>query len=132
MDWAVVRCMDGRLNEALTAFLKTSGIPDLHDLISVPGGARDVNSTESCLYRSIEDVSIGLHHIKHILLIQHTDCGAYGGRANCGGTEEADYAFQLEELRKSGDALKQAHPELDVRLALAHIKEDGTIDFENV
>jgi carbonic anhydrase len=132
LDWAVVRCMDGRLNKPLAAFLQAYGLPEAYDLISVPGGARDVNDAESCLYRSIEDISLALHHVKNVLLIQHTDCGAYGGRANCGGTEQADHSFQLAELKKAGETLKQAHSDLAVHLALAHIRDDGSVTFEKL
>jgi hypothetical protein len=38
LDWAVVRCMDGRLNKPLAAFLQAYGLPEAYDLISVPRG----------------------------------------------------------------------------------------------
>lgn len=132
MDWAVVRCMDGRLNQPVAEFLKTEGIPDTHDLISIPGGARDLNDFLSCLFRAVEDVSLALHHVENIVLIQHTDCGAYGGRPMCGETEEADYDFQMSELKKAGKILKQAHPDLKIRLALAHIRDDGSCMVKNI
>jgi hypothetical protein len=124
--------MDGRLNEPVETFVRSYGLPASYDLISVPGGARDVSDTSSCLYRSIADVSIGLHQVKNVLLIQHTDCGAYGGRATCGGTEEADHTFQLAELKKARESLKNAHPDLNVHMALAHIHDDGAVTFEKI
>jgi hypothetical protein len=131
-DWAVIRCMDGRLNTPLAKFLEESGVPSSYDLISIPGGARDLNDKTSGLFRAIEDVSLALHHVQKVMVVQHTDCGAYGGRASCGGTEDADHDMQLAELKKAGECLIKAHPELSVHLALAHIHDDGACTFERV
>ena len=44
---AIVRCMDGRLNEPLGRYLIEIGFPKVYDLLSLPGGARDFQDKQS-------------------------------------------------------------------------------------
>jgi hypothetical protein len=63
------------------------------------------------------------------LLVQYTDCVAYGGRPNCGCTEKADLAFQSGEFEKAVNALSARYPKLKVHAAVAHILDSGRKEF---
>jgi hypothetical protein len=130
-DWAVVRCMDGRLNTPLASFLREQGVPEAHDLISLPGGARDLVDPESLASRALAEVSIGLHGVRELLLIQHTDCGAYGGRACCGGSEDADLVYQTRQLERTTQAIRSRHPELQVHPVLIHLRDNGGVEIRS-
>lgn len=101
-QWVVVRCMDPRLNVPLRCLIDDLMIPEDHGLISVPGGVQDINDpTRGVFMDAVERISMPLHGAKYALVIQHTDCGAYGGRAVCGGNEKGDIAFHQKEIRKA-------------------------------
>lgn len=129
-DWAVVRCMDGRLNIPLRSLYRDRGIPETHDRISLPGGARDLVDPNSLASKALAEVSLGLHGVGQLLLIQHTDCGAYGGRARCGGSEDADRAYQTRQLEHAAEAVRARHPELRVHPVLVHLLDDGGVEIE--
>ncbi len=131
-DWAVVRCMDGRLNKPVAEYLQKNNIPEEHDLISIPGGPKDLLDNEQGLFKAIEDVSLGLHHVKNVLLLQHTDCGKYGGRPACGGTEEKDLEFQKDQLQQAMKVLVDAHPEVEIKPVVAHILDSGEVEFKDL
>ncbi len=124
--------MDPRLNEPLRDWLTYKDIPLMHDLISIPGGPKDILDEDHGLFRALEDVSLVLHEVKKVVLVQHTDCGAYGGRARCGGTEEADLQFQTGQLRRAANLLVRVHPELELVLVVAHIHDDQSIEFKEL
>lgn len=126
-EWVVVRCMDWRLNASLAEYLRQQGIPEEHDLISWPGSGKSEQIPATILNASIE-----LHNVSKLMLVWHTDCGAYGGRQNCGGTEEADREFQLKELRAAAFRIQGSCRLEEVRLVLVHIKDDGQILYEDV
>ena len=132
MEWSIVRCMDGRLNKHIAKLMLLHKIPEDHDLISLPGGCRDLVDPESLASRALKDVSLDLHAVEHTLLVQHTDCGAYGGRAKCGANEAADLVFQVKELQKAIAAIQERHPKLKITAILIHILDDGTADIQQV
>ena len=131
LDWAVIRCIDGRFNEEIEAHLEEIGVPALHDVYSLPGSTKDLLDGDEGFLRNIEQIIVDLHGVTNVMLIQHTDCGAYGGRARCGGSERADFEFHLCQLRKAAHAMKR-FPGLKIHMALAHIKDDGRIKMHTV
>lgn len=132
MEWSIVRCMDGRLNPHVATLVRELGIPEVHDLISLSGGCRELTDPNSRPSTDLANVSMDLHVIENTLLIQHTDCGAYGGRAACGETEEADRNFQLQELKNAMIAVHERHPDLIIHAALIHLHNDGRASIEMV
>lgn len=131
LDWAIIRCIDGRLNEAIEAYLEEMGVPTLHDVYSLPGGPKDLIDGDEGFIKTIDEIIVQLHGVTNIMLIQHTDCGAYGGRAKCGCTERRDLEFQLCQLRRAGHAMTQ-FPELKIHMAIAHILDNGQIKMITV
>jgi carbonic anhydrase len=127
-DAAIVWCFDNRFNLGFSKFLKRIGVANA-DPIKVAGGAKCLASPE--LERDREFVmeqirkSIRLHGTRRVILMLHSDCGAYGGLA--GGFE--------------GDARKEAeHHDAELRLAAANLLREMPgvqvdpyfVDFEGV
>jgi hypothetical protein len=126
-DAAVVWCFDNRCNLVLGKFLRRIGI-EKSDRIMVAGGAK-------CLASPAEDpdrdfvlkqirISIALHQTRRVILMLHSDCGAYGGLAAFGGDPQVEAEKQAEELRRAAAALRGVFPELQV--------ECYFVDFEGV
>ena len=58
--------------------------------------------------------SIRLHATDRVVLMVHSDCGAYGGRAAFGGDAQAEARHHSEELRRAAECVRQALPEVSV------------------
>jgi carbonic anhydrase len=99
----VIHCIDFRIQRSLNDYLE-SRFPGAYDRVSVAGGVKNMPvDLEQC------EVSTRLHHPQKIVLIQHEDCGAYGGSAKLGDFD-AEKAFQTEELEKAEQTLKNLYP----------------------
>ena len=101
----VLHCIDFRIQRFLNEYLEER-FAGSYDRISVAGGVRNVPLDQF-------EVSIRLHQPKTIVLIQHEDCGAYGGSKEFDGLE-VEKAFQDQELQKAEQALKNTFPRVVV------------------
>jgi hypothetical protein len=127
-DGAIVWCFDNRFNLGFSKFLKRIGVAN-SDPIKVAGGAKSLASPE--LERDREFVldqirkSIRLHGTKLVILMLHSDCGAYGGLASgFGGDARAEAKHHDEELQLAKANLLQAIPGIEV--------QGYFVDFEGV
>jgi carbonic anhydrase len=109
-DAAILWCFDNRFELGFRKFLKRIGITN-SDPIKIAGGAKSMASPEHESDREfvLEQVrkSMRLHGTCRVILMLHSDCGAYGGLA--GGFE--------------GDAVAEAkHHERELQLAAANLR----------
>ncbi|MBI4122805.1 MAG: hypothetical protein HY458_00375 [Parcubacteria group bacterium] len=107
----VIHCIDFRLRKALTAYLAPRFFEG-YDLISVAGSVQALNSEgveRDFLLKQLQ-ISSRLHSPKTILLIQHEDCGAYGGSRAFSSPEE-ERAAQRAELDKAETLLMKSFPQ---------------------
>lgn len=104
----VIHCIDFRLRKGLTAYL-TSRFPEGYDLISVAGAVQGLNNdgAERDFMLKQLQISVRLHSPKTILLIQHEDCGAYGGSKAFSSFEEEQAAHRAE-IDKAETLLKES------------------------
>jgi carbonic anhydrase len=116
-DAAVVWCYDQRFELALRKLLKRMGVAH-PDHIRLAGGAKCLASPEAESEREfvLEQIrkSIRLHATDRVVLMVHSDCGAYGGRAAFGGDAQAEARHHSEELRRAAECVRQALPEVSV------------------
>src|SRR5678816_4816780 len=81
-DAAIVWCFDNRFELGFRKFLKRVGVVN-SDPIKIAGGAKSLASPELESDRQfvIEQLrkSIRLHGTRRVILMLHSDCGAYGG-----------------------------------------------------
>jgi carbonic anhydrase len=126
-DAAVVMCFDLRFNLAFHKFLKRIGAPN-YDLIKVAGGAKCLASPDSQSEREfvLDQVrkSVQLHRTTRVVLMVHSDCGAYGGSAAFDNDAAAEASHHESELRQAALLLREAIPDLTV--------EAYFVDFEGV
>ena len=123
----LLRCMDFRLNGVILDWLEERDLSQI-DVISVAGSAKDVISAQSgsrdFILRQIR-ISTDLHRARKLILMHHTDCGAYGGHAAFESIE-SERDFQIEEMRKAEARLREEFPELDIELWLIDLRDDGS------
>jgi carbonic anhydrase len=119
----VMHCMDFRLVSKMKEFMAEHSMVDDADLVSIAGAAKNIVDPESQAFalKQIE-ISKTLHGMKEVNLVNHLDCGAYGGR-KAFESDEAEYAKLTGDLRGARDIIKAKWPDLAVKLWLAHIEE---------
>ena len=126
-DAAVVWCFDNRFDMAFRKFLKRHGVVNA-DPIKVAGGAKSLASpgheTEREFVLGQIRASIRLHNTRRVILMLHSDCGAYGGLANFAGDGRAEAGHHEAELQRAADNLHAAIPDVAI--------ETYFVDFEGV
>ncbi|MBI4837096.1 MAG: hypothetical protein HY813_01665 [Candidatus Portnoybacteria bacterium] len=116
-DACIVWCFDDRFSGLLNEFVKTKGYQNC-DLIKIAGGAKTLASPKLederlFLLKQIR-TSINLHGTKHVILMCHEDCGAYGGKQAFAGDEE-EFNQLCGDLKEASHILKNNLPE-DVKI----------------
>ena len=124
--------MDFRLGRAIKEYLEKNGLMNNCDIVSLGGAAKNVAAPASeanfiTVMKQIERAQ-KLHAINTVILMNHTDCGAYGGRAVFTSREE-ERAKHREDMTKAAEVIKQLYPELGIQTVLADIQDSGEINF---
>jgi hypothetical protein len=126
-DAAILWCFDNRFELGFRKFLKRVGVVN-SDPVKVAGGAKCLASPEHEADREfvLEQIrkSIRLHGTRRVILMVHSDCGAYGGLAAFRGDAKAEAAHHQAELQRGADNLRAAIPGVDV--------EGYFVDFEGI
>jgi hypothetical protein len=126
-DAAIVWCFDNRFDLGFRKFLKRIGVAN-SDPIKIAGGAKcfaspDHESDREFVLEQIRK-SIRLHGTRRVILMLHSDCGAYGGLAAFNHSAESERAHHRDELRRAAENLSTLVPGVTV---------DGYfVDFEGV
>jgi hypothetical protein len=127
-DAAVIWCFDNRFQLGLTKYLKRAGVVN-SDPIKIAGGAKSLASPEHEADRTflLEQIrkSIRLHGTSLVILMVHSDCGAYGGLAGgFNGDASAEARHHEEELRRAAEFVRGAIPGIALQAYF--------VDFEGV
>ncbi|MGC2661334.1 MAG: carbonic anhydrase [Bryobacteraceae bacterium] len=117
-DAAVVWCFDSRFQLGFGKFLKRRGIVNA-DPIKIAGGAKCLASPDHETDRQfvLEQLrkSIRLHGTKLVILMLHSDCGAYGGLATFRDDAMREAQHHEAEMQRAAEVLHAEIPEVDVQ-----------------
>jgi hypothetical protein len=117
-DAAVLWCFDHRFELVFRKFLKRIGITH-YDAIKVAGGAKLMASPDREIERDfvLDQIrkSIRLHGPRLVILMVHSDCGAYGGLRAFDGDPAAEAKHHRHELEIASARLKATIPKIEVR-----------------
>ena len=126
-DAAILWCFDNRFDLGFQKFLKRIGVAH-SDPIKIAGGAKCLASPELETDRTfvLEQIrtSMRLHNTKRVILMVHSDCGAYGGLPAFGGNAETEATHHRRELARAAVKLLEAIPGVEV--------EGYFADFEGI
>jgi hypothetical protein len=127
-DAAILWCFDNRFELTVRNFLHSLGV--VHsDSIKIAGGAKcmaspDHDSRREFVLQQIR-LSKRLHGTTRVMLMLHSDCGAYGGLAGgFSGDSMAEAAHHCQELQRAAANLTAAIPGIEVHTYF--------VDFEGV
>ena len=103
----VLHCIDFRFRRKIAEFLD-SKFGDSYDLVSVAGGVKQLvtDPAENNFIMEQLEISNRLHHPESIILIQHEDCGAYGG-SQAFKDFSMEQEHQNSELKKAEELLSK-------------------------
>lgn len=128
---ALLRCIDFRLEPAIHDFLVSRGLAGDCDVISFAGATKGLAQDASSVLADQLKLSKKLHDIKTVVLMNHTDCGAYGGRAAF-QDEEAERNHHRKDLAEAQRRVCDALEDVRVICALAIIEMDGSVHIEEL
>jgi len=121
---SVVDCFDHRTFASLVGYDKDHGIID--PLIHA-GGAKNLASPAKDFYREYVldqlELSVTLHKPQKIVLMNHYNCGAYGGSEPFDNDRKKEEEFHKEELRKAEAVVRQKFP--DIPVEKMYLDDDG-------
>jgi carbonic anhydrase len=116
-DACVVSCFDARFELVTRKFLKKLGIW-WADPVKIAGGAKAFASPAEESERGFAlgqvRTSMRLHGTNRVILMVHTDCGAYGGLQAFDGNKEREAANHESQLRSAADFLQGNVPTIAV------------------
>jgi hypothetical protein len=126
-DAAIVWCFDHRFDLVLRKLTKRIGV-EFFDPILVAGGAKclagdDLETDRQFVLEQVRK-SMRLHGTKTVLLMLHSDCGAYGGLAAFENDVTREAENHRNDLHRAIEFMQAQIPELTVR--------GFFVDFEGV
>ena len=128
-DAAVVWCFDHRFELAFRKFLERRGFINT-DSIKIAGGAKALATPDSESERSfvIDQIrkSMRLHGTQHVILMMHSDCGAYGGLAAFDNHRRNEAEQLRHQLARAADYLQTQIP--SIRISRFFVDFEGVWD----
>ncbi len=109
-DACIVWCFDDRFTPVLNAFALAKNYQH-YDLVRIAGGIKalaspDKESDREYVLRQIE-ISLKLHHTPRVVLMNHSDCGAYGGLQAFKDDEAKEKEAHTKELQTAKGFLQK-------------------------
>lgn len=131
----IIHCIDFRLGKAIKNYLEEQNLLGDCDVVSVAGAAKNLASPENGFEREFLmkqiDISKKLHHIAEVILMNHSDCGAYGGSSEFGSKEE-EKKKHFEDMERVAEMIRKKYPDVNVKKIFADIDDSGTVAMVNV
>lgn len=116
----VLTCIDFRFHNKLKEAIAKLKIKN-YDLMSLAGGAKNLASPKKSEYQKtvLDNIKLAadLHKIKKVILVNHIDCGAYGGSGQHKNLRE-EIVFHKSELKKAEEFVKRIFPNLKAKTEL--------------
>lgn len=131
-DAVVLTCIDFRFWRETLEFVEQELGIRTFDFPSLPGAAKAINEcvADTDLAMKCIGVPCELHHVKKIVIVNHADCGAYGGSAKFEGDADAEQKFHEGELQKAKEKIQQKYPDKEYVLVYAKLTDEGeNIEF---
>lgn len=119
--WPVLAlsCIDGRFIERTIEFIGKECGPVFDYRTEVGCSKALLDCEDDCeRFFNVIETSVRLHSVKEVWLIDHIDCGAYGGSKSFDDIE-AEKDFHKEQLQKAALKVNKNFPSLVVKAIFA-------------
>ncbi|MBI2099619.1 hypothetical protein HYT45_04430 [Candidatus Uhrbacteria bacterium] len=131
----LIHCIDFRFIKKIKEWMGSQNLLGVCDEVSLAGAVQNIvspkNEADKELVLRQIDIAKRLHDIDEVILMNHTDCGAYGG-ANAFANELAEQEKHELDMREARAIILSKFPELKVRIILAKINREGGVEFAEV
>lgn len=117
----VFHCIDFRLINETNDFIKNNY--GECDIVSVARSGQEIADGNPYLLKQIE-ISHNLHHSVKVILIHHSDCGAYKGSYQFNSPQE-EKEKQVEDLIKIESIIKEKFGDMSVEKIWAELGENN-------
>ncbi|MCB1777176.1 MAG: twin-arginine translocation signal domain-containing protein [Candidatus Competibacteraceae bacterium] len=127
----LLSCMDYRLIDDMVKYMDGRGLTDQYDHVILAGASlgaltKEFKDWNTTFWEHLK-ISIDLHHINRVIVMDHRDCGAYkvilkADFAKDPTLEENVHAKYLRDLKQM---IQKKHPKLEVETLLMNL--DGTV-----
>lgn len=131
----VLACIDFRFWKETMKFVEEELEIKSYDFPKLPGSAKAINECQSELDVALRCIGVpcNLHHVEKIVIVNHADCGAYGGSKKFQGDLEAEQKFHESELQKAKEKILKYYSNKEVILVYAKLVDKGeSIEFIQV
>lgn len=127
-----IHCMDFRFAETLFNYLKELQLLGNADVVGWAGSAHPFFQPEdmSFVMKQVR-LSHKLHGITEVHIVQHMDCGAYGGSTVFSDRYNEQHV-QQDQIAQARLVIQKEFPSLDVIGHFLTINDDGTTSIERV
>ena len=120
----ILTCIDFRFRHPVQELIeKELNLTDF-DLKGDAGGAKQLlgdSPVKDWILKNFQ-VAFDLHDVNRVILINHTDCGAYGGSKLHGSVEE-EIKFHDDQLKQAVAVVRTRYPDKQVEAYLAVLDE---------
>jgi hypothetical protein len=126
--------MDFRLWEPINKWAEDNGLIGECDLISLGGTLKDILGNDDSVSEyllSQVDISYNLHQARVGYILDHMDCGAWGGKEAFSGAD-ADFSHHADILRQVAEVIKEKYPDLVLHLIVLKMDGDRVTDFTEI
>ncbi len=113
-DALVVFCIDFRFQRYLRKWTDKNLKNQTFDLVGFAGSTKNIRSVMKQI-----NLSIKLHNVKKVILINHEDCGAYGAE-NFPDTIK-EFARHREDLTRASKKIHKLYPEISIDTFFLHL-----------
>lgn len=128
-------CIDFRFKDATLKFLSQELKLSRVDFIVLAGASKTIADPSDLAHKKTAldqlEISARLHHINKIILIDHIDCGAYGGLKKFNNNVNLEKEAHIKNLKKSKNLLAKKFKSIIIELYLANLKNKKII-FEKI
>ncbi|MDD3032814.1 MAG: hypothetical protein PHX52_02905 [Candidatus Pacebacteria bacterium] len=132
----IIHCIDFRLINKIREWMDQNGFKNDTDVLSLGGGIKElVDGTKEIQEFILKQIGISynLHNARKVVLMQHSDCGAYKTNYNF-IDGEAEFAQQLEDMHTAEEMIKNYYDDIVVEKIWIQMKDPHgeEVEFTNL
>jgi carbonic anhydrase len=127
----VLTCMDKRFHSEISRFMKKEYGENKFYFVSLPGGVQSLLEKKRGASIRALDLAIGSFDKIDIVLINHSDCVAYGGLRCFNHDHNKERNFHRQQLLEARQKVATEYPGNNLRtLFLSFHKDDDLLNIE--
>ena len=130
----LIHCIDFRLISQTINWMQANGYLGDCDVVGLAGASKELvdggHQTRELILKQI-DISCDLHHASEVILLHHSDCGAYKASYSFKNVDE-EKAKQTEDMNRAEEIIKERFKDINIKKVWAKMLDEHgeKVDFE--